>query len=39
MLGVLAAQKVRIVNSVLVGGMAAIGKNVGTLGEKELVDP
>ena len=39
MLGVLAAQKVRIVDSVLVGGMAAIGKNVGTLGEKELVDP
>lgn len=33
MLGVLTAQEVGVVHSVLLGGVAAVGKNVGTLGE------
>lgn len=32
MVGILAAQKVGIIDSILVGGVAAVGKNVSALG-------
>ena len=36
MVGILATQKVGIVDGILVGGVAAVGKNVGALGETRV---